>query len=177
MLRFLPQQAELVYSVTVKCNEKSAWHKSFTLVMGPDEPVNAVLGEHSSMSITVLDKEATGSLVLPSPPKVVSLADYDQLKVVLLRLPDPLIINPHRSPIKPPSPEPATRLFASRHAIRNRQIQVKWSHFVLRQALTTIWFDMRGKSHSPTVQTLSAFKMSHRGRIPTQKCWTQFTSR
>lgn len=129
------------------------------------------------MSITVLDKEATGSLVLPSPPKVVSLADYDQLKVVLLRLPDPLIINPHRSPIKPPSPEPATRLFASRHAIRNRQIQVKWSHFVLRQALTTIWFDMRGKSHSPTAQTLSAFKMSHRGRIPTQKCWTQFTSR
>ena len=80
MLRFLPQQAELVYSVTVKCNEKSAWHKSFTLVMGPDEPVNAVLGEHSSMSITVLDKEATGSLVLPAPPRVVSLADYDQLK-------------------------------------------------------------------------------------------------
>ena len=49
--------------------------------MGPDEPVNAVLGEHSSMSITVLDKEATGSLVLPAPPTVVSLADYDQLKV------------------------------------------------------------------------------------------------
>ena len=57
----------------VQCNEKSAWHKTFSLVMGPDEPINAVLGQFPSMTVTILDKEAAGSLVLPSPPSVVSL--------------------------------------------------------------------------------------------------------
>ena len=44
--------------------------------MGPDEPVNAQLGEFAAMTVTILDKEATGSLVLPAPPTVISLADF-----------------------------------------------------------------------------------------------------
>lgn len=76
MLRFRPGAKELPFSVTVKCNEKSAWHKTFSLVMGPDEPVNAQLGEFAAMTVTILDKEATGSLVLPAPPSVISLADF-----------------------------------------------------------------------------------------------------
>ena len=80
MLRFLPNVNDLVFTITVKCNEKSAWHKTFSLVMGPDEPVNAVLGEFPSMTVTILDKEAAGSLVLPSPPSVVSLEELNQLK-------------------------------------------------------------------------------------------------
>ena len=80
MLRFRPGSQQLPFTVTVKCNEKSAWHKTFSLVMGPDEPVNAVLGEFAAMTVTILDKEATGSLVLPAPPTVVSLADFDNPK-------------------------------------------------------------------------------------------------
>jgi len=77
MLRFRPEQTALTFTVVVKCNEESAWHKTFSLVMGPDEPVNAVLGEFPAMTVTILDKEASGSLVLPAPPAVISLKDFD----------------------------------------------------------------------------------------------------
>ncbi|CAG5094102.1 Oidioi.mRNA.OKI2018_I69.XSR.g13247.t3.cds [Oikopleura dioica] len=77
MLRFRPEKQSLTFTVVVKCNEESAWHKTFSLVMGPDEPVNAVLGEFPAMTVTILDKEASGSLVLPAPPAVISLKDFD----------------------------------------------------------------------------------------------------
>jgi len=53
-------------------NEDTEWHETFLVVLGPHDPVNAVLGANSQSTVTILDKDAAGSLVLPSTPVVVS---------------------------------------------------------------------------------------------------------
>ena len=57
--------------VNILSNEDTEWHETFLIVLGPNDPVNAVLGDVSQTTITVLDKDAAGSLVLPSSPVVV----------------------------------------------------------------------------------------------------------
>ncbi|KAJ7419121.1 hypothetical protein WISP_55751 [Willisornis vidua] len=56
--------------------------KSRVLKFSPDDPVEAVLGDTSTATVTILDQEAAGSLILPAPPVVVTLADYDRVEEV-----------------------------------------------------------------------------------------------
>ncbi|XP_064918597.1 extracellular matrix organizing protein FRAS1 isoform X3 [Columba livia] len=82
MLKFSPGVTHLMFKVEIMSNEDREWHESFSVVLGPDDPVDAVLGDTSTATVTILDQEATGSLILPAPPVVVSLADYDRVAEV-----------------------------------------------------------------------------------------------
>lgn len=59
-----------MFKVEIMSNEDREWHESFSLVLGPDDPVEAVLGDISTATVTILDQEAAGSLILPAPPMV-----------------------------------------------------------------------------------------------------------
>nr|XP_057925745.1 extracellular matrix protein FRAS1 isoform X1 [Doryrhamphus excisus] len=82
VLKFTPGLDHILFKVEVVSNEDREWHESFSVVLGPDDPVEAVLGEITTATVTILDQEAAGSLILPSPPIVVSLADYDHVQEV-----------------------------------------------------------------------------------------------
>ncbi|TMS03214.1 Extracellular matrix protein FRAS1 [Larimichthys crocea] len=79
---FLPGMDHILFKVEILSNEDREWHESFSLVLGPDDPVEAVLGEITMATVTILDQEASGSLILPATPIVVSLADYDHVQEV-----------------------------------------------------------------------------------------------
>lgn len=59
-----------LFKVEILSNDEREWHESFSLVLGPDDPVEAVLGEITMATVTILDQEAAGSLILPAPPLV-----------------------------------------------------------------------------------------------------------
>ncbi|XP_031463336.1 extracellular matrix protein FRAS1 [Phasianus colchicus] len=80
VLKFSPGVDHIMFKVEIMSNEDREWHESFSLVLGPDDPVEAVLGDTSTATVTILDQEASGSLILPAPPVVVSLADYDRVE-------------------------------------------------------------------------------------------------
>ncbi|KAF3695350.1 Extracellular matrix protein FRAS1 Precursor [Channa argus] len=82
VLKFTPGMDHILFKVEILSNEDREWHESFSLVLGPDDPVEAVLGEITMATVTILDQEAAGSLILPAPPIVVSLADYDHVQEV-----------------------------------------------------------------------------------------------
>ncbi|KAM9392081.1 extracellular matrix organizing protein FRAS1 [Pholidichthys leucotaenia] len=82
VLKFTPGMDHILFKVEILSNEDREWHESFSLVLGPDDPVEAVLGEVTIATVTILDQEAAGSLILPAPPIVVSLADYDHVQEV-----------------------------------------------------------------------------------------------
>lgn len=48
------------------------WHEAFTVLLGPEGPEGAMFGPITMATITILDNEVSGSLVLPASP-VVSL--------------------------------------------------------------------------------------------------------
>lgn len=60
----------ILFKVEILSNEDREWHESFSLVLGPDDPVEAVLGEIAMATVTILDQEASGSLILPATPIV-----------------------------------------------------------------------------------------------------------
>ncbi|KAM4616687.1 extracellular matrix organizing protein FRAS1 [Polymixia lowei] len=82
VLKFTPGMDHILFKVEILSNEDREWHESFSLVLGPDDPVEAVLGEITTATVTILDQEAAGSLILPAPPIVVSLSDYDHVQEV-----------------------------------------------------------------------------------------------
>ncbi|XP_028271092.1 extracellular matrix organizing protein FRAS1 isoform X9 [Parambassis ranga] len=82
VLKFTPGMDHILFKVEILSNEDREWHESFSVVLGPDDPVEAVLGESTMATVTILDQEAAGSLILPAPPIVVSLADYDHVQEV-----------------------------------------------------------------------------------------------
>lgn len=64
----------ILFKVEILSNEDREWHESFSLVLGPDDPVEAVLGEITMATVTILDQEASGSLILPATPIVRNVA-------------------------------------------------------------------------------------------------------
>ncbi|XP_007496032.2 extracellular matrix organizing protein FRAS1 isoform X2 [Monodelphis domestica] len=82
VLKFSPGVDHILFKVEILSNEDREWHESFSLVLGPDDPVEAVLGDVTTATVTILDQEAAGSLILPAPPIVVMLADYDHVEEV-----------------------------------------------------------------------------------------------
>ncbi|XP_069341542.1 extracellular matrix organizing protein FRAS1 [Eulemur rufifrons] len=80
VLKFSPGVDHIFFKVEILSNEDREWHESFSLVLGPDDPVEAVLGDVTTATVTILDQEAAGSLILPAPPVVVTLADYGHVE-------------------------------------------------------------------------------------------------
>ncbi|XP_069061899.1 extracellular matrix organizing protein FRAS1 [Pleurodeles waltl] len=93
VLKFIPGMDHIIFKVEILSNEDREWHESFSLVLGPDDPVEAVLGHITTATVTIIERETAGSLILPSPPFVVSLADYDHVEEVtkegIKKLPSP----------------------------------------------------------------------------------------
>ncbi|KAM6954491.1 extracellular matrix organizing protein FRAS1 [Aplochiton taeniatus] len=79
VLKFTPGMDHILFAVEILSNEDREWHESFSLVLGPDDPVEAVLGKITIATVTILDQEAAGSLILPATPILVSLSDYDHV--------------------------------------------------------------------------------------------------
>nr|XP_056711523.1 LOW QUALITY PROTEIN: extracellular matrix organizing protein FRAS1 [Euleptes europaea] len=80
VLKFSPGVDHIMFKVEIMSNEDREWHESFSLVLGPDDPIEAVLGEITTTIVTILDQEAAGSLILPAPPIVVTLSEYDHVE-------------------------------------------------------------------------------------------------
>ncbi|XP_006885356.1 PREDICTED: extracellular matrix protein FRAS1 [Elephantulus edwardii] len=80
VLKFSPGVDHIFFKIEILSNEDREWHESFSVVLGPDDPVEAVLGDVTTATVTILDQEAAGSLILPAPPIVVTLADYDHVE-------------------------------------------------------------------------------------------------
>ncbi|XP_066304374.1 extracellular matrix organizing protein FRAS1-like [Branchiostoma lanceolatum] len=89
ILKFKPGVRSLEFPVDVLYNDKPEWHESFSVILGPDEPTNAVLGKVAMATVTIMDREASGSLVLPSSPILVSLMDYDDIEIAQEKEKDP----------------------------------------------------------------------------------------
>ena len=58
------------FAVDILHNADVEWHEMLTLVFGPEDPRKAIIGEFSTATITILDHQVSGSLVLPAPPMV-----------------------------------------------------------------------------------------------------------
>ncbi|XP_025024783.1 extracellular matrix protein FRAS1 isoform X2 [Python bivittatus] len=80
VLKFSPGVDHIFFKVEIMSNEDREWHESFSLVLGPDDPIEAVLGDLTTTIVTILDQEAAGSLILPAPPVVVTLSEYDHVE-------------------------------------------------------------------------------------------------
>ena len=65
--------------LTILHNSKRQWHKTFKLVLGSEETVNAEIGAIATATITILDHESSGTSILPAPPIAASLLHYDNI--------------------------------------------------------------------------------------------------
>lgn len=79
-VEFVPGDTVVEVKITIVHNPERQWHKTFLVVLGPDDPINAELGSIISATITILDHESSGSSVLPAPPVVISLLHYDNIE-------------------------------------------------------------------------------------------------
>ena len=60
----------LEFHVDVLYNSDIEWHEAFSVVLGPTPPVGAELGTINTATITILDNDVSGSIVLPAAPIV-----------------------------------------------------------------------------------------------------------
>lgn len=90
LLTIFPSGVESVDAeVEILYNEDREWHETFSVVLGPDEPINALLGPVCVATVTIIDEQAAGSIVLPTTPVVVSLMDFDSVADALESDPSP----------------------------------------------------------------------------------------
>ncbi|XP_043916303.1 extracellular matrix organizing protein FRAS1-like [Protopterus annectens] len=82
VLKFSPGVDHITFKVEILSSEDTEWHESFYVVLGPDDPVEALLGTITTATVTILDRQTAGSLILPAPPIVASLTDYDHIEEV-----------------------------------------------------------------------------------------------
>ena len=61
------------FSVDILYNSDIEWHETFSLVLSAGQPTGAMLGTVSIATITILDNDVSGSMVLPAPPVVIVL--------------------------------------------------------------------------------------------------------
>ena len=60
----------LEFHVDVLYNSDIEWHEAFSVVLGPTPPIGAELGTINTATITILDNDVSGSIVLPAAPIV-----------------------------------------------------------------------------------------------------------
>ncbi|XP_069123568.1 extracellular matrix organizing protein FRAS1-like [Argopecten irradians] len=89
IITFQPNVAAVDFPVDILYNSAIEWHESFTVVLGPEDPTGAEFGQVSVTTVTILDDEVSGSLVLPAAPVVVSLLHYDDVETGSKKDPSP----------------------------------------------------------------------------------------
>jgi hypothetical protein len=75
---FFAGQRYVNFPVEILHNDDIEWHKSFRVILGPEDPTGAGLGDQALATVTILDDGVSGSLVFPAPPMVcwVTVTDY-----------------------------------------------------------------------------------------------------
>ena len=58
------------FPVDILYNSDVEWHEAFTILLGPKEPEAALFGPIKMATVTILDNQVSGSLVLPAAPLV-----------------------------------------------------------------------------------------------------------
>ncbi|KAL4240400.1 Extracellular matrix protein fras1 [Mactra antiquata] len=89
IMHFSEGMRSLDFNVDILYNSDIEWHETFSVIFGPGEPIGAKLGDASMATITILDNDVSGSMVLPAPPLVVSLLKYDDIESGLKIDPSP----------------------------------------------------------------------------------------
>ncbi|CAG5116316.1 unnamed protein product, partial [Candidula unifasciata] len=89
VLKFEPGVRKIDFSVDILYNTDVEWHQSFKIQLGPEEPTGSVFGSITEATITVLDNEVSGSLVLPAAPMVISLLHFGNSEQGLNTNPSP----------------------------------------------------------------------------------------
>lgn len=58
------------FPVDILYNSAIEWHESFSVQLGPEDPIGSQYGTNTVTTITILDNQVSGSLILPAPPVV-----------------------------------------------------------------------------------------------------------
>ena len=66
----IPGVRKLDFKVDVLYNSDIEWHEAFSIILGPTPPVGAEFGTVHTATITILDNDVSGSIVLPTAPIV-----------------------------------------------------------------------------------------------------------
>lgn len=77
---FLPDETKKIFEIEILYNKRRNWALAFTVILGPNEVMNAEIGNKSKAIVTIPRVESTESLILPSVPVVVSLMYYDDIR-------------------------------------------------------------------------------------------------
>lgn len=77
------------FPVEILHNDDIEWHESFRVLLGPEDPSGASLGDRALVTVTILDDEVSGSLVFPAPPMVGfvnSMEDSNQMRGINIHI-------------------------------------------------------------------------------------------
>ncbi|GFS77940.1 extracellular matrix protein FRAS1 [Nephila pilipes] len=79
LLSFLPGEKRKNFEIEILYNKRRNWAVSFTVILGPDEVLNANIGNISKAVVRIASVQSTESLILPAVPLVISLLHYDNV--------------------------------------------------------------------------------------------------
>ncbi|GFY26068.1 extracellular matrix protein FRAS1 [Trichonephila clavipes] len=79
LLSFSPGEKRKNFETEILYNKRRNWAVSFTVILGPDEVLNADIGNISKAVVRIASVHSTESLILPAVPLVVSLLHYDNV--------------------------------------------------------------------------------------------------
>lgn len=126
-VEFPPGNTSIDMELTIVHNPSRQWHETFSLVLGPEEPVNAELGTITTAAVTILDHKSSGSSVLPAPPVVTSLLHYDNIEEHLGEPASPGYPLVCVTPCDPKYPESAkTAEMCAQAGLNASQMQYSW---------------------------------------------------
>ncbi|KFM66224.1 Extracellular matrix protein FRAS1, partial [Stegodyphus mimosarum] len=89
LLTFNPGESKKHFEIEILYNKRRNWALSFVVILGPDEVLNADIGNISKAVITIPGVQSTESLILPAVPIVVSLLHNSNITIGLLQEPKP----------------------------------------------------------------------------------------
>ncbi|GBN30545.1 Extracellular matrix protein FRAS1, partial [Araneus ventricosus] len=79
LLTFSPGERRKNLEIEILYNKRRNWAVSFTVILGPDEVINANIGNISRAIVRIASVQSTESLILPSVPLVISLLHFDNV--------------------------------------------------------------------------------------------------
>ncbi|KAF8770775.1 Extracellular matrix protein FRAS1 like protein [Argiope bruennichi] len=79
LITFTPGERRKNFEIEILYNKRRNWAVGFTIILGPDEVINANIGNISRAFVRVASVQSTESLILPAVPLVISLLHYDNV--------------------------------------------------------------------------------------------------
>ncbi|GIY35545.1 extracellular matrix protein FRAS1 [Caerostris darwini] len=79
LITFLPGEKKKNFEIEILYNKRRNWAVTFTVILGPDEVLNANIGNISRAIVRIASVQPTESLILPAVPLIISLLHYDNV--------------------------------------------------------------------------------------------------